>query len=79
MFTAFFLLLPKRCKHYFCEKCALEAYAKNSKCPVCGQPTGGAFSVAKELIAKLKARNLEQSQEAQEAQASEPESSGDEE
>lgn len=43
-----------RCKHYFCEKCALEHYRKSQRCFACGKQTGGVFNPAKELIAKLK-------------------------
>ncbi|KAK3781021.1 hypothetical protein RRG08_046325 [Elysia crispata] len=42
-----------KCKHYFCEKCALAHYRKSKRCFVCGEPTGGIFNPAKELIAKL--------------------------
>lgn len=45
-----------KCEHYFCEKCALESYKKNNKCPVCDAPTQGIFNVAHKLIAKLKQR-----------------------
>ncbi|PIK60680.1 hypothetical protein BSL78_02372 [Apostichopus japonicus] len=43
-----------RCKHYFCEKCALSHYKKSKRCFVCGQQTHGLFNVARELMAKLK-------------------------
>jgi len=42
-----------KCKHYFCEKCALEHYRKSQRCYVCAKQTGGVFNPAKELIAKL--------------------------
>ncbi|KAK6051738.1 hypothetical protein COOONC_10757 [Cooperia oncophora] len=42
-----------RCKHYFCETCALSAFRKNKRCAVCGENTGGVFNIAKDLIAKL--------------------------
>lgn len=49
-------LLPfPRCKHYFCEKCALSNYKKSTRCYVCSVQTNGVFNPAKELIAKLKA------------------------
>ena len=38
-----------RCKHYFCEQCALQHNAKSSKCFVCEQTTGGIFNVAQEV------------------------------
>uniref|UniRef100_A0A9J2PC55 RING finger protein 113A n=1 Tax=Ascaris lumbricoides TaxID=6252 RepID=A0A9J2PC55_ASCLU len=43
-----------KCKHYFCEKCALGHFRKTPRCFVCDQNTMGVFNVAKELIAKLK-------------------------
>ncbi|KAI1730508.1 zinc finger c-x8-C-x5-C-x3-H type (and similar) domain-containing protein [Ditylenchus destructor] len=43
-----------KCKHYFCESCAIEQYRKNKKCTVCGTNTEGVFSVAKDMIAKMK-------------------------
>lgn len=44
-----------KCKHYFCEKCALNHYKKSTRCYVCSVQTNGVFNPAKELIAKLKA------------------------
>lgn len=38
-------------------RCALEHHRKNKKCFVCGQPTGGYFTPAKDLKAKLKERD----------------------
>ena len=46
--------LVHRCKHYFCEGCALKEYKKSKRCFVCGVQTHGVFNVAKELIDKLK-------------------------
>lgn len=46
-----------KCKHYFCEKCALDHYRKSTKCFVCAKPTSGIFLPAKKLIEKL---NLEE-------------------
>ncbi|XP_037950979.1 E3 ubiquitin-protein ligase RNF113A-like [Teleopsis dalmanni] len=43
-----------KCKHYFCEKCALAQYKKSQRCFVCTQQTMGVFNPAKELIARLK-------------------------
>ena len=43
-----------KCKHYFCEKCALQEYKKRQRCFACGAQTGGVFNPAKEIIAKLK-------------------------
>lgn len=42
-----------RCKHYFCEKCALTHYRKSQRCFACGAQTGGVFNPAKEIVAKL--------------------------
>ncbi len=36
-----------KCKHYFCEKCALDHFRKTTKCFVCGAKTNGAFNPAK--------------------------------
>ncbi|XP_018787997.1 PREDICTED: RING finger protein 113A [Bactrocera latifrons] len=43
-----------KCKHYFCEKCALENYKKSQRCIICSQQTNGIFNPAKELIARFK-------------------------
>jgi len=42
-----------RCKHYFCEKCAVEHFKKDKRCFVCKEPTEGSFKVATEIIKKL--------------------------
>lgn len=47
-------MIPCRCKHYFCEKCALAQYKKSQRCIICSQQTNGIFNPAKELIARLK-------------------------
>ncbi|KAL3536717.1 hypothetical protein ACH5RR_000083 [Cinchona calisaya] len=44
-----------KCKHYFCEHCALKHHAKNKKCFVCNQPTLGIFNTAFELRKKMSA------------------------
>ncbi|XP_057778637.1 zinc finger CCCH domain-containing protein 1 [Salvia miltiorrhiza] len=38
-----------KCKHYFCEHCALKHHAKNKKCFVCNEPTYGIFNTAFEI------------------------------
>ncbi|KAG2486209.1 hypothetical protein HYH03_015171 [Edaphochlamys debaryana] len=43
-----------RCKHYFCEKCALKHNSKTSKCAVCGQGTQGIFNVANDILKRQK-------------------------
>ncbi|KAK3106108.1 hypothetical protein FSP39_012881 [Pinctada imbricata] len=42
-----------KCKHYFCEKCALSHYRKSKRCFVCNEQTMGVFNPAKELISKI--------------------------
>lgn len=44
-----------KCRHYFCEKCALEQFKKNKRCYVCSENTMGVFQPAKEIIARMKA------------------------
>ncbi|KRT84406.1 zinc finger protein [Oryctes borbonicus] len=51
-----------KCKHYFCEKCALERYRKSTRCFICNTQTNGVFNPAKELIVKLK--NAEKEEDA---------------
>ncbi|XP_026331646.1 RING finger protein 113A [Hyposmocoma kahamanoa] len=43
-----------KCKHYFCEKCALANYKKTTRCFICNAQTSGMFNPAKELEAKLR-------------------------
>ncbi|NXO74253.1 R113A protein, partial [Phainopepla nitens] len=42
-----------KCRHYFCESCALQHYHKSQRCYSCGKQTNGVFNPAKELKAKL--------------------------
>jgi RING finger protein 113A len=42
------------CKHYFCEKCALQNYVNDQNCFVCGVQTKGSFNTATKIEAKLK-------------------------
>lgn len=44
------------CGHYFCEQCALQRYAKDTKCAACGMATNGIFNTAHKLIQVLKRR-----------------------
>ncbi|XP_047325804.1 zinc finger CCCH domain-containing protein 1 [Impatiens glandulifera] len=44
-----------RCKHYFCEHCALKHHVKNKKCFVCNQPTNGLFNTALEIKKRMAA------------------------
>ncbi|OAF69735.1 Pre-mRNA-splicing factor CWC24 [Intoshia linei] len=43
-----------KCKHYFCEECALNHYRENKRCFVCDKQTNGVFNPAKQLSEKLK-------------------------
>ena len=45
-----------KCRHYFCEGCALQHFRTSPRCYVCDQQTNGVFNPAKELIAKLEKR-----------------------
>lgn len=45
-----------KCKHYFCDSCAIKNYASDSNCFVCGQGTDGIFNTARDLIKYLKSR-----------------------
>lgn len=45
-----------KCRHYFCEACALQHYRKSKRCYVCNVQTNGVFNPAKELMAKLAKR-----------------------
>lgn len=42
------------CKHYFCEKCALQHNAKHNNCASCGKETNGTFNAAKEIMKRVK-------------------------
>jgi len=42
-----------KCKHYFCESCALAHYKKSQRCALCGQQTNGMFNPAKDLIERM--------------------------
>ncbi len=55
------------CYHYFCERCALQHFAKNSKCFECGTKTGGIFNTATQLIRVLKEREKERERESKAA------------
>ena len=52
-----------KCKHYFCESCALNHHKKSKRCFVCGESTGGIFNPAKDLMARLEGRKDEKSDE----------------
>ncbi|KAK9873815.1 hypothetical protein WA026_002173 [Henosepilachna vigintioctopunctata] len=42
-----------KCKHYFCEKCALTRYKKSTRCFACNTQTNGIFNTATKLIQRL--------------------------
>jgi len=44
-----------KCKHYFCERCALDNCKRSKRCFVCGKPTSGIFTPAKEILGRLNA------------------------
>lgn len=46
-----------KCKHYFCEDCAVAHHQKDKRCFVCKEPTGGIFNVAHDIIRKAHAIN----------------------
>eukprot|EP00397_Hematodinium_sp_SG-2012_P050669 GEMP01059014.1.p1 GENE.GEMP01059014.1~~GEMP01059014.1.p1 ORF type:complete len:338 (+),score=77.03 GEMP01059014.1:54-1067(+) len=41
-----------QCKHYFCEKCALEHFQENRKCAVCNATTNGIFNNTSGMLEK---------------------------
>jgi len=46
-----------KCKHYFCEKCALKRHASSfTTCFVCQSPTGGSFKPAKDLVDEINSK-----------------------
>lgn len=55
-----------KCRHYFCEGCALKRYRKDPSCAACGSGTGGVFNVAKNLR-KLLDRKREMNRKRREA------------
>lgn len=52
-----------KCKHYFCEHCALKHHSKNKKCYVCNKPTLGIFNAAQEIRKKMAQDKKQQQQE----------------
>ncbi|KAK7871442.1 hypothetical protein R5R35_010828 [Gryllus longicercus] len=43
-----------KCKHYFCEKCAMAHYRKSQRCYICNTQTDGVFNPAKDIIQRMK-------------------------
>ncbi|XP_046744035.1 E3 ubiquitin-protein ligase RNF113A isoform X2 [Diprion similis] len=54
-----------KCKHYFCEKCALQQYKKSTRCFICNVQTNGMFNPAKELVARMKLEEMEAAEQEQ--------------
>uniref|UniRef100_A0A1I7TM71 RING-type E3 ubiquitin transferase n=1 Tax=Caenorhabditis tropicalis TaxID=1561998 RepID=A0A1I7TM71_9PELO len=51
-----------KCKHYFCTGCALKAFQKSSKCPICHQNTEKIMNAAKDLINFLKRKKQQETE-----------------
>ncbi|XP_063815593.1 E3 ubiquitin-protein ligase RNF113A isoform X2 [Pseudophryne corroboree] len=51
-----------KCKHYFCESCALQHYRKSKRCYVCNTQTNGVFNPAKDLITKMEKYKAKQNE-----------------
>ncbi len=49
-----------KCKHYFCERCALDHYRKSQRCFACGKQTNGVFNPAKDIMAKMEKMKKEE-------------------
>lgn len=47
-----------KCKHYFCESCALDHFKTSTKCYVCGTQTSGVFNTAKDIIKRFKGEEV---------------------
>lgn len=52
-----------KCKHHFCEKCALAHYKKSKRCYVCNEQTFGVFNPAKDIIKKIKEQKKKDDEE----------------
>lgn len=50
-----------RCKHYFCEECALRRFQTDRTCAACGAHTQGVFNAATDIINEGKKRKREES------------------
>ncbi|NWW28990.1 R113A protein, partial [Falcunculus frontatus] len=61
-----------KCRHHFCESCALQQYRKSQRCYVCDKPTNGVFNPAKELTAKLEKNKGEEGEEQQSDHGEDP-------
>lgn len=45
-----------KCKHYFCQECALRRHQVDRTCAACGNPTQGVFNAATEILDEVKRR-----------------------
>ncbi|NXP26859.1 R113A protein, partial [Scytalopus superciliaris] len=61
-----------KCRHYFCESCALQHYRKSQRCYVCDKQTNGVFNPAKELMAKLEKHKGEEEEQQQSDHGEDP-------
>lgn len=52
-----------RCKHYFCQSCALDHYRKSTRCFVCNAQTNGLFNVAKEIEKRIQNSKMNEQNE----------------
>ncbi|CAI7891454.1 unnamed protein product [Closterium sp. NIES-53] len=69
-----------KCRHYFCEHCALKHHSRNKNCFVCEQPTQGVFNTAHDIIKRVKERAAKEAKDKEEfakgAGSSRPEAGG---
>ncbi|CAI5461666.1 unnamed protein product [Closterium sp. Yama58-4] len=69
-----------KCRHYFCEHCALKHHSRNKNCFVCEQPTQGVFNTAHDIIKRVKERAAKEAKDKEEiakgAGSSRPEAAG---
>jgi len=49
-----------KCKHYFCESCAINRYMIDPRCAVCKENTNGIFNMAHKLAKKVEKRLLKE-------------------
>lgn len=52
-----------KCRHYFCQQCAIKRYVKNPKCAACGAPTGGLFNRADKIVERARKRREKEAKE----------------
>ena len=53
-----------KCRHYFCQQCAIKRYVKNPKCAACGAPTGGLFNRADKIVERARKRREKEAETA---------------